>query len=92
VGDGVRQRDLARRFAGLDAAQSFARLVIGQLRLATETPLLSLGTGTTFICPFEDQRALKLRRMQCTAYRRLCGHCGYAESHVGCGTGRGPVH
>jgi hypothetical protein len=30
--------------------------------------------------------------MQCTAYRRLCGDCGYAKSHIGCGTGRGPVH
>src|SRR5262249_9989574 len=23
---------------------------------------------------------------------RLCGHRGYAESHIGCGTGRGPIH
>jgi hypothetical protein len=63
-----------------------------QLRRAAEQHATPLGALAALAGALNDQVALELRGMECTAYRRLCGHCGYAESHIGCGMGRGLAH
>src|SRR5262249_56654454 len=58
--DGVGKRNLAQRLTGCHTLQGFARLMLGQLRLAAEPCALGHGAGAAFVGPLQDQIALEL--------------------------------
>ena len=59
--DIVGQRDLAQRLTSSHTPQRFARLMLGQLRPATEPRALGHGAGAALVSPLQDQVALELR-------------------------------
>ena len=92
---------LERQYPGWDVDCDYNRLGERMLRLPHGTIVSTDDALGKSIYPdiVVHQRAIprnllaiELRSMQCTAYGRLCGHCGYAESHIGCGTGFGPAY
>ena len=84
--------DLAHRLALLDQPAAERYLVGRQRRGAAEPHALLLRRDTPGAGAAQDQGALELGGMRCTAYRRLCGARGYAEWCCRSGSTCGVAH